>query len=157
MKPDQLSPDQLRIVNEELFTALPAPNYAERIDLCLKKGADINARNTSGRTPLMEAVWKESPARVRYLINKGAALFLKDSSNRTAFDLNKETRDSSAKLEISQILLRAMPDATPGAKPAAAAPEPAPPAANNDITLAPPLQVKNRKKPAGGPGGGFKL
>jgi hypothetical protein len=34
---------------------------------------------------------------------------------------------------------------------------PAAPKASEDILLSPPLNVKNRKKPGGGPMGGFKL
>ncbi len=152
-----LSSEQMRIVNEELFTALDSGDFADRIDLCLKKGANINARDGSGRTLLMVAVWKESPMRVRYVLGKKPDLFLKDSRSRTAFDINKETRDANAKVTITQLLLQAMPDAQQPAKGKTA---PAPveaPAPAEDITLAPPVQIRGRKKPNGGPGGGFKL
>lgn len=152
-----LTSEQLRIVNEELFVALDSNDFADRVDLCLKKGANINARDSAGRTPLMVAVWKESTMRVRYLLGKKPDLFLKDSRGRTAFDMNKETHNTSSRTTISQLLLQAMPDAQSPAK-GKPAPEPAPaPAAEQDITLAPPVQIKSRKKPGGGPGGGFKL
>lgn len=152
-----LSAEQQRIVNEELFTALESSDFAERIDLCLKKGANINARDGSNRTPLMVAVWKESTTRVRYILGKKPDLFLKDSRGRTASDMNKETRDLTSRTTITQLLLQAMPDAPVAAKGKSAA-APAPLAVpEQDITLAPPLQIKNRKKPGGGTGGGFKL
>src|SRR5690606_17125556 len=147
----------LRIVNEELFRAMEAPNYEERIDLCLKKGADINARNGDGRTLLMVAVWKESPARLRYILRKKPDLFLKAPRGRTAFELNKDTRDNSSRATITQLLLSAMPDAQPGDKVPASALSAQPAAQGSDITLAPPVQIKSRKKSSGGPGGGFKL
>lgn len=155
-----LNGEQLRIVNEELFTALESSDFSDRIDLCLKKGANINARDSAGRTLLMVAVWKESSARVRYVLGKKPDLFLKDTRGRTAFDMNKETRDNNAKTTITQLLLQAMPDASKGqaaAPPPPATPPvaPAPPA--EDIMLAPPLQIKSRKKPGGGPTGGFRL
>lgn len=157
MTAPSLSAEQRRIVNEELFVAIDAPNFEERIDLCLKKGADINARNTDGRTLLMVAVWKESPGRLRYLLRKKPDLFIKDSRGRTAFDLNKDTRDQSSRTTMTQLLLSAMPDAQPGDKPSATVSTPEPVQAASDITLAPPMQIKSRKKTSGGPGGGFKL
>ncbi len=152
-----LSAEQQRIVNEELFTALESGDFADRIDLCLKKGANINARDGANRTPLMVAVWKESTTRVRYILGKKPDLFLKDSRGRTASDMNKETRDAASRTTITQLLLQAMPDAQHAAKGKPAA-EPAPaPMSAQDITLAPPLHIKHRKKPGGGPSGGFKL
>ncbi len=152
-----LSSEQMRIVNEELFTALDSSNYAERVDLCLKKGANINARDGSGRTLLMVAVWKESQNRVRYVLGKKPDLFLKDSRGRTAFDMNKETRDASAQVAITALLLQAMPDGPQTGKGKTAPAAEATPAPADDIILAPPVQIRARKKPGGGPGGGFKL
>lgn len=156
-----ISTDQQRMVNEEMFRALDESNYAERIDLCLQKGAQIDALNGEGKTLLMRAVWKESPARVRYLINRGANVFVKDPRGRTAYDLNLETRDVSSRNNITQQLLSAMPDgrsAPANQTPAAQAGQtPAAPKASEDILLSPPLNVKNRKKPGGCPMGGFKL
>ncbi|MDP2205443.1 MAG: ankyrin repeat domain-containing protein [Alphaproteobacteria bacterium] len=154
----QITADQQRIVNGEMFTALDAGDFAERIDLCLRKGADINARNDHNRTLLMCAVWKESAMRVRYILGKNPDLFLKDGGGKTAFDLNKDTRDPSARNTITQLLMQAMPDGAP--KPGqTAAPESAatPRETGDDILLAPSVNVKSRKKGGGGPTGGFRL
>lgn len=153
-----ISADQQRMVNEEMFRALDESNYNDRIDLCLQKGAQIDALNGEGKTLLMRAVWKESPARVRYLISRGANLFVKDARGRTAYDLNLETRDVSSRNNITQQLLSAMPDGRGAAVSAAPAEQaPAAPKPSEDILLSPPLNIKNRKKPGGGPSGGFKL
>lgn len=153
----QITADQQRIVNEEMFNALDAADFAERIDLCLRKGANINARSGSGQTLLMRAIWKESPMRVRYVLGKKPDLFLKDDRNRTAFDLNKETRDVSSRNDITRLLMQAMPDSAPGAAPVKDTPSPLARDSGDDILLAPPANVKNRKKGGGGPTGGFKL
>lgn len=153
----QITVDQQRIVDEEMFAALDASDFAERIDLCLRKGANINARNDSNQTLLMRAVWKESEIRVRYVLSKKPDLFLKDQHIRTAFDLNKETRNAATRDVITRLLMQAMPDSAP--KPGQAAPDaPAtPPESGDDILLAPSVNIKNRKKGGGGPTGGFRL
>lgn len=115
-----LSREQQRIVNEEMFTALDESNFDERLTLCFKKGADINARNADGQTVLMRSVWKESTARVRFLLRYGPDLFIKDHRNRTVFDLNKDTRNATARADITRMLLSAMPDRS--ANPAASVP-----------------------------------
>jgi ankyrin repeat protein len=153
----QITIDQQRIVNEEMFAALDASDFAERIDLCLRKGANINARNASNQTLLMRAVWKESEGRVRYVLGKKPDLFLKDPQSRTAFDLNKETRNASARDVITRLLMLAMPDGTPKAGQTAAEAPALPAESGDDILLAPTINVKNRKKGGGGPTGGFRL
>lgn len=154
----QITADQQRIVNEEMFAALEASDFTERIDLCLRKGANINARaNGTGQTLLLRAVWKESPARVRYVLSKKPDLFMKDDRQRTAFDLNKETRNVGARDDITRLLMLAMPDGA--VRPGQATPghSALPRETGEDILLAPPVNVKNRKKGGGGPTGGFRL
>ena len=153
----QITPDQQRIVNEEMFEALDASDYSDRIDLCLRKGANINARNGEGQTLLMRAVWKESPARVRYVLGKKPDLFMKDDRQRTAFDLNKETRNTSSREDITRLLMLAMPDGAPKHGQSAPESSAALRESGEDILLAPLANVKNRKKSGGGPTGGFRL
>ncbi|HRI77308.1 MAG TPA: ankyrin repeat domain-containing protein [Alphaproteobacteria bacterium] len=140
-----LSRDEQRIVNDEMFTALEANDFAERMTLCFKKGADINARNGDGQTALMRAVWQESTARVRFLLRYQPNLLLKDNSNRTVFDLNKQTRSASARADITQMLLNAMPDRA--ANPAAV------PLVEEAAPDVPPAPLRKKGK---GPGG-FRL
>lgn len=151
-----ITPEQQRIVNEEMFEALDSTNYDERISLCLKKGADINARNPWGQTLLMRAVIKDSPARVRFVLAHKPDLLLKDRQGRTVFEINKENRHY--RNEITELLMKALPDgkAQPAGLRQEAAAQPEAPR-GGDIPLAPPLNVKNRKKGGGGPAGGFRL
>ncbi len=106
---DDIDPEQAKIVDAMILQAVSDVNY-ERVDLCLKKGADIDARNGQGRTPLMMAVWNENPSMVQYLLARRPSLFLKDSSNKTAFDLITDVRDAAKRQKITDILLSALPD-----------------------------------------------
>lgn len=143
-----LTREQQRIMDSEMFTALEHADFNVRLALCFKKGADINARNSDGQTVLMRAVWKESSARVRFLLSYQPDLFLKDNSNRTVFDLNKQTRNAAECSAITKLLLSAMPDR--GANPAAQTPEPEP---ENAAPEVPPAPLRKKGK---GPGG-FRL
>ncbi|MCC7036890.1 MAG: ankyrin repeat domain-containing protein [Alphaproteobacteria bacterium] len=109
---DNIDPEQRRIVNENLLAGVDAYN-TDLINLCLQKGADINTRNADGRTPLMMAVWKDNPSLVRFILSKQPALFLKDNSGKTAYDLIKNVNNAEVKRTITMILLQAMPDAPP--------------------------------------------
>ena len=153
---------QYKIANDALIEAVSERN-TDRIDLCLKKGADINTRNAGGRTPLMMAVWFESPGLLEFILSKNPDLFLTDNSGRTAFDLLKEANNNTSRQKMTDILLAAMPDA-PGHEDTA-------PAAGNDaddktegfnevatrkdVRVARPITLSPRK-PGGGEGG-FKL
>ena len=145
-KNNTLNREQQRIVNEEMFMALNESNFDERLTLCFKKGADINARNADGQTVLMQSVWKESTARVRFLLRYGPDLLIKDHRNRTVFDLNKDTRNASSRAEITRMLLSAMPDSS--ASPAVSAPV----AETGSALDVPPAPVKKGRGP-----GGFRL
>ncbi|MBI1215053.1 MAG: hypothetical protein GC185_04440 [Alphaproteobacteria bacterium] len=160
-----VSREQYDMVNQALLEAVDAANY-ERIDLCLKKGADINTRNGSGRTPVMMAVWKENPALLQFILNRKPDLFLKDGSGKTAYDLLKSANDKAAMQKMTDILLRALPDAPPKN----AAPEAASEAGKGfndvatreEIRVARPLTLspKDDRKGDGrkkNDGGGFKL
>jgi ankyrin repeat protein len=57
----------------------------------LDSGADVNARNASGQTPLFTAVWYMEGAGAEALLKKGADVNIKDDSGKTALDYAKET------------------------------------------------------------------
>src|SRR5207244_3502995 len=58
----------------------------EALSLCLKSGADVNAFNTTGQTALHIAV-ERSDALVRFLVERGAEMDLKDRDGRTPLDI----------------------------------------------------------------------
>ncbi len=57
----------------------------EMVQLLLKHGADINARDYRRRTPLHYAVYGYSPEMVKLLLDKGAEVNAVDSNNQTPF------------------------------------------------------------------------
>ena len=59
----------------------------EGVQLLLEHGADINATAKDGTTVLHHAVAVGNEKVVEYLIEQGADLGIKDSSNRTALDV----------------------------------------------------------------------
>ena len=60
------------------------------IDKKLSEGADINALNQDGRTPLHQAVFTENVETIEYLIDRGADVNTKNSSDETPLDLAVE-------------------------------------------------------------------
>lgn len=109
---DNVNPEQRRIVNENLLAAVDKYD-TDIVNLCLQKGADINARNGDGRTPLMIAVWKDNPSLVRFILSKQPDLFAKDNSGETAYDLIKRVNNADTRRNITVIMLQALPNAPP--------------------------------------------
>lgn len=56
----------------------------EAVKLCLELGADVNAANSMGLTPLLGAVNRGSNDIIRTLVDHGADLYVKDAVGRTA-------------------------------------------------------------------------
>ena len=55
----------------------------EIVQLLLEKGAEIEARDTYGWTPLMIAIWYSTPKIVQLLIEKGAEVNARDKDGLT--------------------------------------------------------------------------
>jgi len=55
----------------------------EAVRLCLEKGADVNAVNSMGLTPVMGAANRGSDDIIQFLVDKGARLDAKDAVGRT--------------------------------------------------------------------------
>jgi uncharacterized protein len=64
----------------------PEQNTIDAISLLLAKGADVNAVNDNGESALHIAVGR-GDALVRFLVDKGATLDLKDKAGRTPLDV----------------------------------------------------------------------
>ena len=71
------------------------------VDLLLEKGADINCRDRSGRTPLFRAVSDGNKKIARLLLDKGADIDVEDGSARTPLFRAVEQNDS----DMASILL----------------------------------------------------
>jgi len=55
----------------------------EAIQICLERGADVNAANSMGLTAVMGAANRGSDEIIKYLVEKGARLDVKDAVGRT--------------------------------------------------------------------------
>jgi len=77
-----------------LAAALGRYDNSPMIKLLLSGGADVNAQNREGTTPLMNAV--AHPCNLRPLLAGGADPSIRDKSGRTALQLARETRNDAA-------------------------------------------------------------
>lgn len=59
------------------------------MSVLLEAGADLNARDEVGQTPLHAAAGSETPAVVNALLEAGADANARDGSNKTPFDFAK--------------------------------------------------------------------
>lgn len=57
--------------------------HIKHMEDLLQQGANINATNDDGRTPLCEAIKYCCPDAVKFLLARGAAFDIKDSNNHT--------------------------------------------------------------------------
>lgn len=73
----------LHWANTLLFEAVARRNIPG-IESALERGADINARDKLGRTPLMHAAFDMNQKIERFLIRKGASSLLQDIDGHTA-------------------------------------------------------------------------
>ena len=72
------------------------------LDMVVKYGADINAKDNNGRTALMYAVaFNPNPEVVKYLLAHGADAKITDLQGKTALDYASDN-------EIIQLLKRSM-------------------------------------------------
>jgi ankyrin repeat protein len=61
--------------------------------MLIEKGADINAQNFQGCTPLHWVSGAGSVPMVKFLLDEGTHIDIMDNSGRTAIDRARETRD----------------------------------------------------------------
>lgn len=109
MAGEEFTEDQAKVVDQLLLQAVESAD-GSRIDLCLRKGADIDARNGQGRTPLMLAIWHENPNLTEFILARKPSLFLKDNGGKSAFDHIADVRDGAKRTTITNVMLRALPD-----------------------------------------------
>jgi ankyrin repeat protein len=146
-----ISDQQKQIVNANLIDAVRESDEG-KIDLCLKKGADINARWSGwrNRTPLMLAAAWGRPELVAFLLGRQPDLLAKDSDGKTVFDLCADTTDEAKRKKINRLLLEALPDTGAASAPAEQA---SAAGTGADITVLRPIELGPRRKG----GGGLKL
>lgn len=109
----RISPDQQAVVDRFLLDAVNDYKY-DRIDLTLKKGANIDARDDKGLTPLMRAINLGDIYGVKFLLARGPDLFVRDKYSRTAFDLLPYVQDNNTRNQMTDAMLSALPDGKRG-------------------------------------------
>ena len=88
----------------------------EQLEKILKKGADINAKDIKGRTPLMNAVPCNTPSVVRFLVEAGSNVNAASETGMTPLMLiaggarKKHTRKDDEIMDIVKLLLDAGAD-----------------------------------------------
>ena len=101
--PDWTGPDDLQIKIQELreitdwqipiYIKIGATRVGYDVALSVKAGADVNAADKNGQTPLMWAArWGDSE-RVQALVDGGAKMDLRDSKGMSALDYARNRRD----------------------------------------------------------------
>lgn len=88
------------------------PNYAELLDILIEAGADVNAADEYGNTPLMTAVSSGNIPVIKKLLSKGALVNAQNSAGGTALmnALLKEKiglKPEEPNIEIVRLLLEA--------------------------------------------------
>jgi hypothetical protein len=160
---NKISAEQQRIVDRELLEAIQQTDYVDRFNLCLKKGANINATDWAGRTALMLAVSRGQASRVGFVLAKNPDLFIKNNDDLNAFDLAKKINNPNNKKDVMDKLLGALPDGAPDTVSKnfdrAAEPAPAETEDDNGIKVSKPIRLNQKGPKEGdkGPNGGFRL
>lgn len=80
---------------EDLASRMRLTSHYHESVMCMliKKGADINAQNSQGCTPLHWVSGAGSVPMVKFLLDEGANINIADNSGRTAIDRARETGD----------------------------------------------------------------
>jgi ankyrin repeat protein len=91
----RLKPERQETLDVKLFHAAREGNSG-RIENLIRKGADPNARDAHGQTPLMIAVYLGRLTAAETLINAGAAVNAEDDMGTTALMSAVDRRDRKA-------------------------------------------------------------
>lgn len=141
---------QRNIVNAKLLEA--AANWDQsQFNLCLQKGADINAQNAAGRNALMLAILRYPGATgwAADIISKDIDLLATDKDSKTAFDLADEIENLDHRKKMVALLLRSLPDRVHEA-PQVVMPDLD--VTDKETVFTPPLRGGQKKKLSGGKG-----
>ncbi|CAA6827531.1 MAG: Unknown protein [uncultured Sulfurovum sp.] len=84
----------LMVTNEThaIFHSIQSKDIEIFMHIFTLSNIDVNIKDASGVSLLMRAIEQESIQIVRYLINRGANLYIKDNNNRTVLEYIQKCR-----------------------------------------------------------------
>lgn len=82
------------------------PKYIELLNLLIEAGADVNAADESGITPLMVAIESGNISTIKMLLSKGASINAQDTLGRTALMFAVQGISKKPDVEIIDLLLK---------------------------------------------------
>ncbi|HEV2601145.1 MAG TPA: ankyrin repeat domain-containing protein [Candidatus Babeliales bacterium] len=88
---------------ESVLQVLRMPNASEEVQKLLDRGAYINVKDKDGETPLMIAVRFRNVGLVKFLVNAGADIAIKDRYGRTAYHIARENQQHSSHAAYGEI------------------------------------------------------
>jgi ankyrin repeat protein len=100
----------------KLVTARWSQSYRAVVDLLLSRGADVNASDCSGITPLILSVWTGDTSAVQALIGKGADIHVKTRYGQTAVNIAQTTGKTDIVKILSEAGASVITDETKGHK-----------------------------------------
>jgi ankyrin repeat protein len=85
-------------------TTTEATNDTRVAEMLVKYGAQVNATDLSGETPLHKAAAAGNPGIVMYLLEHGANPMIKSFQNKTALDLANENDHEAVSVILNKYM-----------------------------------------------------
>lgn len=101
---------QQAFAKEMMFEYLRRDDF-ENFQLCLKKGADLQTRNSAGQTPLLWAVAREASQKwIDFLLGNEPDFTAMDSAGKNVIDHAKAITDPMRRQKLLLAILKILPD-----------------------------------------------
>ena len=98
--------------DEEVTEAGDRNDPVDVMKVLVEKGANVNAANDAGMTPMHYAVQRGADRIIEYLASKGARFDIKNKQGRTPADLARGRTATLVKQALAAVALRLQADAS---------------------------------------------
>ncbi|HEV2601497.1 MAG TPA: ankyrin repeat domain-containing protein [Candidatus Babeliales bacterium] len=92
-----------RLTEMSIFEAVRQPDAIKRIKKLLARGADLNAKNQQGITPLMEAAMIGRLDVAQFLVSAGADIDIKDKYGKTALEIAESIKSKEIATYLQEV------------------------------------------------------